>query len=62
VRIVPLGSEAVVIDIGGALTVIVSVVVAVFAVDSVSWAVTVTVEVPGRLGRAADRECPGACA
>jgi hypothetical protein len=42
---VPLGSKAVVIFSAGALTVIVTVVVAVFGVDSVSLAVTVAVAV-----------------
>lgn len=39
-----------VIDSAGALTVIVRLVVAVFGVDSVSRAVTVTVEVPAAVG------------
>jgi hypothetical protein len=47
---VPLGSEPVVIDSAGALTLIVTVVVAVFGVDSVSLTVTVTVEVPAFAG------------
>ncbi len=46
----PLGSEPVVIDSAGALTVIVRVVAAVFGVDSVSRAVTVAVEVPAAVG------------
>ena len=46
----PPGSEPVVIDSAGALTVIVRLVVAVFGVDSVSRAVTVTVEVPAVVG------------
>jgi hypothetical protein len=45
-----LGSEPVVIDSAGALTVIVRVVVAVFGADSVSLAVTATVEVPAVVG------------
>jgi hypothetical protein len=47
---VPLASEPVVLDSAGALTVIVRVVVAAFGVDSVSWAVRVTVEVPAVVG------------
>jgi hypothetical protein len=47
---VPAGSEPVVIDSAGALTVIVRLVVAVFGVDSVSRAIKVTVEVPAVVG------------
>ena len=46
----PAGSEPVVIDTGDALTVIVSVVVAVFGVVSVSLAVRVTVADPAVVG------------
>ncbi|MDX6340774.1 MAG: hypothetical protein QOH87_912, partial [Trebonia sp.] len=46
----PFGSEPVVIFTGGALTVIVTVLVAVFGVDSVSLAVTVAVAAPAVVG------------